>query len=68
MSTGARLIELIDRPWNELSEDEQDEFARWLAYAGAPVNLYTLLRYARRGRSSSSTKIMAVRGEPPDDR
>ena len=66
-SLGARLVELIDRPWSELTDHEREEFDRWLRTAGAGVNLYTLMRAAKRGnKSSSSTKILAVRGEPEE--
>lgn len=59
MSQGAYLITLIDRPWRELSDDEKDAFTAWLVSTEEGVNLYTLLRSARRGSKPSSLTNMA---------
>ncbi len=79
MSQGAYLISLLDRPWHELSEDEQDAFDSWLGRtpgdeqrSSVPrgVDLYTLMRSTRRGGKASSVQNMLPvrRGPEGDDR
>ena len=71
MSELARiLLELVDRPWAELDEDERVRFTTWLKGARG-VDLYTIVRYDRRRRvrrSSSSATLAAQRdlAAPPE--
>jgi hypothetical protein len=66
-SGGSRLLELADRAWGELTDYEGEEFSRWLQTASG-LDLYLLLRHARRHRrQSSSETLRAVRGSDPDD-
>ncbi len=66
MSTGARLLALLDRGWAQLSDEEQETFEAWLRTA-KPVDLYTLLRHTRRGsKSTSQINMTPVRRGPEE--
>lgn len=63
MANGTWILELAERAWSDLDEDEQQVFADWLARA-AGHDLYLLVRHARRHRKQSSVKTMkAVAGD-----
>lgn len=68
MSNGHWVIELAQRSWAELDDDEQAVFDDWLKTASGR-DLYILVRHAMRPRKSSSVKKMkAVRGDDHEDR
>ena len=63
MSESARaMLELLDRGWVQLTPDERALFEDW-AKSVQGVDVYTLLRFARRkwqrGASSSSQTLAA---------
>lgn len=65
MSEQARaILELIDRSWGDLSDEDRAALADWLV-AATPADLYMLLAYARRRwrrpRLSSSQTMAAIR-------
>lgn len=66
MGLGSQLLELLDRPWSELSEEEQEAFSSWLQNAKG-VDLYHWGRHARRGRKPSSLTMEAVTKGPADE-
>lgn len=67
MSNGSYVIELCQQSWSELDEDEKAVFDKWLATA-TDRDLYLLVRYAMRGKKTSSIKRMqAVRGDEHDE-
>lgn len=64
MSSASRsIIELMDRPWSELTAEERQLFEGWPMTAQG-VDLYLLLDFARarwrRERRSSSATFQAV--------
>lgn len=66
MANGPWVIELCDKSWAELDEDEQAVFDDWLSKASGR-DLYLLVRHAMRKRKQSSVKAMkAVAGEDPE--
>lgn len=62
MGNGSWIIELAQRSWGDLDDDEKTVFDNWLATATGR-DLYILVRHSMRPRKSSSVKKMkAVRG------
>jgi len=61
MANGPWVIELSERAWGELDEDEQSVFDDWLKKASGR-DLYLLVRYAMRKRKQSSAKAMKAVG------
>lgn len=65
--SGAWVIELAQRPWSELTPDEQAVFGAWLKTAEGR-DLYLLVRYAMRYKKRSSQQALkAVTGGEEDD-
>jgi hypothetical protein len=59
MSTGHWVIELAQKSWLDLSEDERKVFEEWLRTAEGR-DLYLLVRYAMSFRKRSSSQKVAV--------
>lgn len=67
MANGHWVIELAQRSWVELDEDERAVFDNWLRTASGR-DLYILVRHAMRPRKTSSVKKMkAVKGDEYDE-
>jgi len=63
MANGRFVIELTDRSWVDLAEEEREVFEDWLRYAKGH-DLYILVRHAKRSRKLSSVLNMkAVKGD-----
>jgi hypothetical protein len=62
--TARAMLELVERGWGELSDDEKQLFRDWCLHAHGE-DLFLLLRHARRkwtrGTSSSSTTFAAIK-------
>jgi hypothetical protein len=66
VSTGRFVIELTDRAWVDLTEEEQEVFDDWLRSAKGH-DLYMLVRHAKRKKKQSSLMNMkAVVGDTED--
>jgi hypothetical protein len=66
MASGRIVIELTERAWVDLCEEEREAFDAWLRNAKGH-DLYILVRHARRKRKHSSVMNMkAVRGDSED--
>lgn len=67
MANGHWVIELAQKSWGELDDEEKSVFDDWLTTASGR-DLYILVRHAMRPRKSSSVKTMkAVKGDANDD-
>lgn len=55
MTTGPWVVELAQRSWLDLSEDERAVFSEWLRSAEGR-DLYLLVRYAMSYRKRSSSQ------------
>jgi len=67
VSIGRFVIELTDRAWVDLTEEEQEVFDDWLRNAKGH-DLYMLVRHAKRKKKQSSLMDMkAVLGDTDTD-
>ena len=67
MASGSWLLDLLDRSWVDLTEDEKQVFDRWL-HGARGYDLYILLRHAKRHRKMSKVEAFkAVAGILDDD-
>lgn len=59
MTTGHWVVELSQRSWLDLSEEEKQVFSEWIRTAEGR-DLYLLVRYAMSFRKRSSSQKVAV--------